>query len=187
MAIKKAPVREGQLSRLRRAGREGCGQSGSARHQSCGPVCVTLAPGATKTIRLRFTNEVQSPGFAKQDFDTVFTHASRRRTSFMTVSRRADLSEDARRVQRQAFAGLLWNKQFYHYDVNRWLKGDPSGPSRRVNDYTAATRIGRISITPTSFRCRTNGSIPGTPPGTSRFTASRSRWSIRRSPRSSSS
>jgi glycogen debranching enzyme len=31
-------------------------------------------------------------------------------------------------VQRQAFAGLLWSKQFYHYDVDRWLKGDPAGP-----------------------------------------------------------
>ena len=39
---------------------------------------------------------------------------------------RAGLSEDARRVQRQAFAGLLWSKQFYHYDVSRWLKGDPA-------------------------------------------------------------
>jgi hypothetical protein len=28
-------------------------------------------------------------------------------------------------VQRQAFAGLLWNKQFYHYNVAKWLKGDP--------------------------------------------------------------
>ena len=37
------------------------------------------------------------------------------------------LSEDARRVQRQAFAGLLLSKQYYHYDVSRWLKGDPIG------------------------------------------------------------
>ena len=32
------------------------------------------------------------------------------------------------RVQRQAFAGLLWSKQFYHYDVRTWLEGDPSFP-----------------------------------------------------------
>ena len=40
----------------------------------------------------------------------------------------SDVSDDARQVQRQAFAGLLWSKQFYHYDVSRWLKGDPTGP-----------------------------------------------------------
>jgi len=29
---------------------------------------------------------------------------------------------------RQAYAGLLWSKQFYHYVVDDWLKGDPNGP-----------------------------------------------------------
>ena len=32
---------------------------------------------------------------------------------------------------RQAFAGLLWSKQLYHYDVARWLDGDPAQPPRR--------------------------------------------------------
>ena len=44
---------------------------------------------------------------------------------------------------RQALAGMLWSKQFYHYDVNRWLKGDPAGPNRRVNASKAAIRNGR--------------------------------------------
>jgi len=38
------------------------------------------------------------------------------------------LSSDVRAVQRQAFAGMLWSKQFYHFDVERWLKGDPTQP-----------------------------------------------------------
>jgi hypothetical protein len=38
------------------------------------------------------------------------------------------LSADARQVMRQAFAGLLWSKQLYHFDINRWLRGDPAGP-----------------------------------------------------------
>ncbi|MEO6906389.1 MAG: glucosidase, partial [Abditibacteriaceae bacterium] len=37
-------------------------------------------------------------------------------------------NEDAKAVQRQALAGLLWCKQFYHYDVERWLEGDPTEP-----------------------------------------------------------
>ena len=38
------------------------------------------------------------------------------------------LSQDATSIARQAFAGMLWNKQFYDYDVDRWLKGDPTEP-----------------------------------------------------------
>ena len=34
-----------------------------------------------------------------------------------------------RRIQRQAFAGLLWSKQFFHYDVTQWLEGDPVQPA----------------------------------------------------------
>jgi hypothetical protein len=40
-----------------------------------------------------------------------------------------NLSTDARMVVRQAYAGMLWSKQFYHYDVSTWLEGDPSGPT----------------------------------------------------------
>ena len=36
---------------------------------------------------------------------------------------------DARMVQRQAFAGMLWNKQFYYYDIPQWLNGDPAQPA----------------------------------------------------------
>ena len=39
-----------------------------------------------------------------------------------------ELPDDMRNVQRQAFAGMLWNKQYYRYMVNRWLEGDPAGP-----------------------------------------------------------
>ena len=39
--------------------------------------------------------------------------------------------EDEKNVQRQAFAGLLWNKQFYHYKVGKWLNGDPNFPVER--------------------------------------------------------
>src|SRR5262249_47708897 len=38
------------------------------------------------------------------------------------------LPEDARRIMRQALGGLLWSKQFYHYDIRRWLDGDPGQP-----------------------------------------------------------
>jgi hypothetical protein len=36
--------------------------------------------------------------------------------------------DDARQVERQAFAGMIWSKQYYHYDITRWLEGDPLQP-----------------------------------------------------------
>jgi hypothetical protein len=89
---------------------------------------LTLAPGATKTIRLRFTNEEQIPKFTMHDFEAVFSARLQEADEFYGTFAPAFVSEDARRVQRQAFAGLLWSKQFYHYEVNRWLKGDPIMP-----------------------------------------------------------
>jgi hypothetical protein len=38
------------------------------------------------------------------------------------------IAPDGKNIMRQALGGLLWSKQFYHYDLNRWLKGDPAGP-----------------------------------------------------------
>ena len=71
---------------------------------------------------------------------------------------------------------MIWTKQFYHYDVPEWLEGDPAQPppppERQARPQLA---IGGTSTTPTSSRCRTSGSIPGTPPGTSPSTASRLR------------
>jgi hypothetical protein len=88
---------------------------------------LNLAPGASRTIRLRFTNNRSEASSALSDFDATFTTRLREANEFYDSLAPSDLSEDARRVQRQAFAGLLWSKQFYHYEVARWLKGDPAG------------------------------------------------------------
>ena len=79
---------------------------------------------------------------------------------------------------RQAFAGMLWGKQLYYYDVERWLDGDPTQPRP-----PASRRDGRNSrwvnfAASTSCRCRTRGSTRGSQPGTWRSTAWRSRTSI---------
>ncbi|MBA5867742.1 MAG: glucosidase [Nitrospira sp. CR1.3] len=89
---------------------------------------LTLGPGAVETIRLRLTNDTRPVEFSEQTFESVFSQRIREANEYYDGLAPAGLSEDARRVQRQAFAGMLWNKQFYHYDVNRWLKGDPMGP-----------------------------------------------------------
>jgi hypothetical protein len=58
----------------------------------------------------------------------VLTQRQAEADQFYGTIAAAGMSDDARCVQRQTFAGLLWNKQFYCYDVARWLDGDPAGP-----------------------------------------------------------
>ena len=89
---------------------------------------LTTSPGQAVTIRLRFSNREMETTIDPSTFDGVFSERIREADEFYAGLAPADVSDDARMVQRQAFAGLLWNKQFYHYDVDRWLKGDPAGP-----------------------------------------------------------
>ncbi len=89
---------------------------------------VTLEPGGSETIGLRFTDRPESVACGGPDFDEIFRTRLKEADEFYDTLALPGLSQDARLVQRQAFAGLLWTKQFYHYDVSRWLKGDPAGP-----------------------------------------------------------
>src|SRR4029453_12585725 len=61
-------------------------------------------------------------------FDEMIATRRREADEFYEAVTPPELSPDARSVMRQAFAGLLWSKQFYHFDVSRWLRGDPAGP-----------------------------------------------------------
>jgi len=85
---------------------------------------------ATVTVRLRFTDRDFS-GVAAAAFDgfdsLVVTRRNEADEFYRTVVPQ-DLSPDAQNVMRQSFAGMLWSKQFYHYEVRRWLEGDPGSP-----------------------------------------------------------
>ena len=61
-------------------------------------------------------------------FDGVFAQRQKEADEFYKSKLDKELSPDARQVMRQAYAGMLWSKQFYHYDVRTWLAGDPAGP-----------------------------------------------------------
>jgi len=89
---------------------------------------LSLPPGASDIVRLRLTNEVDANGFDVTKCDGLFKKRIQEADEFYDELAPPDLSEDAKRVQRQAFAGLLWSKQFYHYDLKRWLVGDPGMP-----------------------------------------------------------
>src|SRR5262249_57740488 len=60
-------------------------------------------------------------------FASVFFERIREADAFYETVIPTDLGEDAKEIMRQAFGGLLWSKQFYYYDINRWLRGDPGG------------------------------------------------------------
>ena len=87
----------------------------------------TLEPGATQTIRLRLTNEARSSGI-DGGFDATFDQRRHEADLFYAQAIPGTLSEDERNIQRQAFAGLLWSKQYYCYIVRDWLMGDPLMP-----------------------------------------------------------
>ena len=93
---------------------------------------IDLAAGGSVELRLRFTNEAPSPGPAAPRFDdsfpATFNARMREADEFYAQVIPATQSADARAVARQAFAGLLWSKQFYHYVVKEWLDGDPEQP-----------------------------------------------------------
>ena len=91
---------------------------------------LQLSPGQTVTLRLRFAQATRPPerGLFGPEFDGICAQRRREADEFYATVIPAHLSADAQNVMRQAFAGLLWSKQFYYYDMNRWLRGDPAGP-----------------------------------------------------------
>ena len=58
----------------------------------------------------------------------TFADRIRETDEFYATKTTADLSDDERLVSRQAYAGMLWSRQFYHYVINDWLDGDPGQP-----------------------------------------------------------
>jgi len=100
---------------------EKTGTKASVRHT------LTVAPGEARTIRLRLTEGGAGNPF--QDFDEIVALREAEADRFHKAIAPAGLDTDRRRVLRQALAGLTWSKQFFHYDVRRWLEGDPAYPA----------------------------------------------------------
>ena len=116
---------------------------------------LQMAPGGTATIKLRLTDleplagmnsdspmvgTITAPGHVEPatgvpgtndfaaGFDQLFAKRMEEADEFYASRIPSHLSEEAKNVMRQSFAGMLWSKQFYHYDVRTWLEGDPAEP-----------------------------------------------------------
>ncbi len=94
--------------------------------KACAWYRLDLQPGETRVLRLRLSHKSDASTLV-HDFDGLVAERIREADEFYSFAR-PDLPEDARRVQRQAFAGLLWSRQFYHFVVEDWLNGDPGQP-----------------------------------------------------------
>jgi len=80
----------------------------------------------SKIITFRLSGSENKNPFT--DFDSIFEMRKKEADIFYDILQDGIETEDARNVQRQAYAGLLWSKQFYYFNVHQWLKGDPAQP-----------------------------------------------------------
>jgi hypothetical protein len=83
---------------------------------------LKIAAGATKTIYCRLSDQSLDRPFTR-GFETIFQMRKEEADEFYSAILPKNMDGDLVRIQRQAIAGLLWSKQFYHFDIERWLKG----------------------------------------------------------------
>jgi hypothetical protein len=88
---------------------------------------LLIGGGAEQVVRLRLARGTPEVGFA--DFDQILKARRAEADEFYTEVQREIGDEDLRNVQRQAFAGMIWSKQRYRFDVRTWLGGDPGNPA----------------------------------------------------------
>ena len=87
----------------------------------CAPVYhLEIEAKQSQSIFLHLSNKKTDDSFPK-NFEEIFTVRKKEADDFYEAIHPGLCNDDQKNIQRQAFAGLLWNKQYYHYDVNRWL------------------------------------------------------------------
>eukprot|EP00043_Microstomoeca_roanoka_P010667 m.101232 g.101232 ORF g.101232 m.101232 type:complete len:928 (+) comp14965_c1_seq2:268-3051(+) len=105
--------------------------------KACGHYVLNLKPGGSAVIRLRLVDPsnrdivdmpMNEDGSFPALFDELFTQRIQEADAFYE-KRLHGVNKEHNMIQRQAFAGLIWSKQFYHYVVKFWLDGDPKQPA----------------------------------------------------------
>jgi hypothetical protein len=92
---------------------------------------LDIPAGESRTVRVRLAPAMLARPFA--DFDAVIEARRAETDEFYAELQHGVDGDDAKLVQRQAFAGMIWSKQFFYYDVNEWLAGDPAQPAPPAN------------------------------------------------------
>ncbi|MDP4978570.1 MAG: hypothetical protein NWQ21_03865 [Desulfobacterales bacterium] len=111
---------------------------------------IDLRPGDIRRFRLRLTAAPQPQPF--EDFDETVARRRQEADEFYAAVQKTGLGREEKRIQRQALAGMLWSKQFYYYNVEQWLHGDPAHPvvephlRRRNNQWDHLNNFDIISM-----------------------------------------
>ena len=92
---------------------------------------LLIPGGASACVRLRLMPYDAAGGF--DDFDEIMKRRREEADAFYAALQNEIADPDARLVHRQALAGMLWSKQFYHFDIPEWLRGDPLQPTPSAN------------------------------------------------------
>ena len=104
---------------------------------------LSIEPGQSQIVRLRLSNiapdsfaqQRGKPGPFGEEFEAAFEARKKEADEFYSDLTPAKLDADAANVMRQALAGMLWTKQFYYYDVDKWLEergSDIFNPARKA-------------------------------------------------------
>jgi hypothetical protein len=99
--------------------------------KAAGHYRLKIGPGQSTVVKLRLTGKEMASAAARPfsaSFDLAFAERRKEADEFYATVTPPTLTSDAKNVMRQAVAGMLWSKQFYHYNVKQWLEGDPANP-----------------------------------------------------------
>jgi hypothetical protein len=107
------------------------GDADAVRHDATGTKvagdhAATIAPGESIVVRVRLARTLPADAFA--DFEEIMTRCREEANAFYDDHQSKVSDPDQRLVQRQAWAGMIWSKQYYGYNVEQWLEGDPAQP-----------------------------------------------------------
>ncbi len=109
------------------------GQKGAVNPQNegtkaAGHYVLNVGAGESQTIKLRLSDTPDMGQPFGAEFDKTFASRVQEADEFYKKIAAPGMAEDLSNIQRQAFAGMMWTKQFYHYVVEDWIKGDPGAP-----------------------------------------------------------
>jgi Glycosyl hydrolase family 63 C-terminal domain len=87
---------------------------------------LEVSARAAATFKLRLSKQDMAAPF--REFESLFAQRIREADEFYAGLQKGIENPEVRVIQRQAFAGMIWNKQFYHFNIPQWLNGDPAQP-----------------------------------------------------------
>lgn len=99
----------------------------NAKHRgtkAAGLYNLNIKAGEKAVVQVRLSRKPQDDPFA--DADEIITSRKQEADEFYTKVQRYITDDEVKNIQRQAFAGMMWGKQFYCYNVKAWLAGEPN-------------------------------------------------------------